>query len=342
MNYNQNLSEGSKISTFPRASQELAERLIKNAWGKKRLASSYLFFGPPGTGKLSLARNIAKTVNCQAGSFVPCLVCSSCVKIENNNHPDVHYIQKQNSSFIKIEQIYQLRRAINLHPFEGKYKVFIILNVEDLTPEAANALLKILEEPPGDCLIILTTTDLRRIFSTIISRCQKIRFNPLPRREAEIILNRDYHLDKDFSHFLAFVFEGRLGDALKFKDRNILKEKNQIIRYFIPGLFNAPPFAARTPSKMGDGFDVKDKEKLVWIIRILISCIRDIYLLKAGVGNEELINTDFRDGLFSLAGKFSFADLDRMLVELSNSLEGIRRNINPRLLVDNLQLLWSK
>ena len=142
MDYKQNLSKSNKLSTFPEASLELAESLIKSIWEKNRLASSHLFFGPPRTGKLSLARNIAKTVNCQAGSFPPCLVCSSCVKIENNNHPDVHYIQKQNSSFIKIEQIHQLRREINFSPFEGKYKVFIILNAEDLTPEAANALLK--------------------------------------------------------------------------------------------------------------------------------------------------------------------------------------------------------
>ena len=296
MPYNQSFEQG------------LAERLIENAWKNKRLASSYLFFGPAGTGRLFLARRIAKTVNCEAGSFPPCLVCSSCRKIERNNHPDIHYLEKKDSSFIKIEQIQQIQREIFLHPFEAKFKVFIILNAEDLTPEASNCLLKILEEPPADSLIILIASHLGRIFSTIISRCQKIRFHSKDPRQAEIILNRDYHLDKGLSHFLAFAFEGRLGEALKFKDRNILSEKNQIIRQFIPHLFNAPSHAARLSSKERDKFDPKDKEQLYWIIKILISCVRDVYLLKVGVDKGELINHDLKDQLFTLSERFSFAD----------------------------------
>ena len=309
----------------------LAERLIKNAWDNKRMSSSYLFFGPSGTGRLSLARSLAKTVNCQANSFPPCLVCYSCIKIEKDNHPDVHYLGKEESSFIKIEQIHQMQRDIFLRPFEGRCKVFIILNAEVLTSEAANCLLKILEEPPADSLIVLIASDLRRIFPTIISRCQKIRFNPKDRHDAEIILNHDYHLDKGLSHFLAFVFEGKLGEALRFKDGDILSEKNQIIKYFVT-----------SPNSMFNRFDSKDKERLSFILRILTSCVRDVYLLKAGIDKDQLINQDLRDQLFSLTKKFSFADLDRMLLELSNSLENIQQNINPRLLVDNLRLLWRK
>jgi len=311
--------------------QELAERIIKNAWESRRLASSYLFFGPTGTGRLFLAHSLAKTVNCEARSFPPCLICPSCIKIENNNHPDVHYFQKENSSFIKIEQIHQMQREIYLHPFEAEFKVFIILNAEDLTDEAANCLLKVLEEPPGASLIILIASDLRRIFPTIISRCQKIRFNSKDRGEAEIILNRDYHMDRGLSHFLAFAFEGRLGEALKFKDRNILSEKNQIIRDFII-----------SPNLLFNKFDSKDKEKLNWILKILVSCIRDIYLLKIGADKNELINQDIKDQLSTLAEKFNFADLDRMLLQLCNSKEFLRQNINPRLLVDNLRMLWRR
>ncbi len=319
------------MSCNQKSSQELAEGLIKNAWENKRLASAYLFFGPEGTGRFFLARSLAKTVNCQAGSFPPCSICPSCQKIENNNHPDVHYIKKEDSSFIKIEQIHQLQREISLHPFEGRRKVFIILDAQDLTPEAENCLLKILEEPPGDSLIILIASDLSRIFPTIISRCQKIRFYPKDPREAEIILNRDYHLDKALSHFLAFAFEGRLGEALRFKDRDILTEKNQIIRHFITG-----------SNLLFKKFDSRDKEKLSWILKILISCVRDIYLLKIGADRVELINRDIAEQLSALTEKFSFTDLDRILLQLCDSKEFIQQNINPRLLIDNLRLLWRR
>jgi DNA polymerase-3 subunit delta' len=313
------------------SSQELAERLIKNAWENKRLASAYLFFGPPGTGRFFLARSLAKTVNCQADSFPPCSICSSCIKIESNIHPDVHIVQKENSAFIKIEQIHQMQREINLSPFEGRCKVFIILDAQDLTPEAENCLLKILEEPPADSLIILIASDLARIFPTIISRCQKVRFNPKDPRETEIILNRDYHLDKALSHFLAFCFEGRLGEALRFKDRNILSEKNQIISHFIT-----------SPNLLFNKFDSRDKEKLDWILKILISCVRDIYLLKIGADRVELINQDIAEQLSALTKKFSFTDLDQILVQLCDSKEFIQQNINPRLLIDNLRLLWKR
>ncbi|MGD9015638.1 MAG: DNA polymerase III subunit delta' [Candidatus Omnitrophota bacterium] len=311
--------------------QQLADILIKNAWESGRLACAYLFFGPPGTGRLFLARSLAKTVNCQAGTFPPCMACSACIRIENNNYPDVHYLGKENSNFIKIEQIHQMQKEINLSPFEGKYKVFIMLNTEDLTSEAANCLLKILEEPPKDSLIILIASDLRRIFPTIISRCQRIKFNPKDPHQVEAILNQDYHLDKEVSHFLAFCFEGRLGEALSFKGNDILSEKNQIIRQFIinPGL---------SPDRL----DYKDKENINWVLKILIGCLRDIYLLKIGLEGVGLINQDIRNELYALTKKFSFSDLDRILRELCAGLENIRQNINPRLLVDNLQLLWRK
>ncbi len=325
MAFNQNLPDS---QTFP---HRLAEGLIKSAWENKRLASCYLFFGPAGTGRLSLARSLAKATNCEAGSFPPCLVCTSCRKIENNNHPDIHYIEKEGSSFIKIEQIQLMQRQIYLRSFEGKCKVFIILNAEDLTEEASNCLLKIIEEPPANSLIILIASDLRRMLPTIVSRCQKIRFFPLDRSSAESVLNRVYHLDENLSHWLAFALEGRLGEALRLKDSGILNEKNQIIRYF-----------TRASNSMANKYVSVDRDKLSWILKILISCIRDLYLLKIGAGEAELINRDARNELLGLSRRYTFDDLDWMLQQLCDWLYNLRQNINPRLLVDNLRLLWIK
>lgn len=332
MAYNRNLPVGREGSVGSWTSgASFAEELIKSAWENRRLASCYLFLGPTGTGRLFMARRLAKAVNCEARSFPPCLACSSCQKIENNNYPDVHYIQKEDSNFIKIEQIHQMRSSISLRPFEGKCKVFIILNAEDLTEEASNCLLKIIEEPPANSLLILIASDLRRILATIISRCQKIRFFPLGRQEAETVLNRDYHLEQSLSHWLAFAFEGRLGEALRLKDNELLNEKNQIIRYFIRG-------SGLAESLYGS----IDRDKLSWILKILISCVRDLYLLKIGTDDRELINQDARDELFNLSQKFSFADLDCMLQQLCDWLYNVKQNINPRLLIDNLRSLWKK
>ena len=305
--------------------------LIKNAWENKKLASCYLFFGPAGTGRLALARSLAKSVNCEAGSFPPCLACASCRKVESGNHPDVHYIEKESSSFIKIEQIQLMQRQIFLRSFEGGRKVFIILNAEDLTEEASNCLLKIIEEPPANSLIILIASDLRRMLPTIVSRCQKIRFFSLDRRKAEAVLNRDYHLDEGLSHWLAFALEGRLGEALKLKDRGVLNEKNQVIRYFTRGSDSAT-----------DKYVSVDRDKLSWILKILIGCARDLYLLKIGTGETGLINRDVTNDLLNLSHRYTFEDLDCILGQLCEWHYNVRQNINPRLLVDNLRLLWKK
>ncbi|MFH1678630.1 MAG: DNA polymerase III subunit delta' [Candidatus Omnitrophota bacterium] len=329
--------------------QGVAQEAIRNVWEKKRLASSYLFFGPEGTGRAYLARSLAKTVNCDAGSFPPCLDCPSCRKVEHYNHPDVHYVEKQNSDFIKIEQIHQMQREIYLRPYEGKCKAFIIFNAEGLTEESSNCLLKIIEEPPENSLIILIASDLRRIIPTIISRCHKIRFFALGRREAEDILTRNYNLGGELSHYLAFAYEGKLGEALKFKDSGILNEKNEIIRHFIkaPGLmFDKSRASPKSDipweyTKLRDKYDSMDREKLNWILKALIGCIRDIYLLKIGINDNELINRDIKDELRRLAKDFSFSDLNIILKRLCDWLGNVRQNINPKLLVDNLRLVCT-
>ena len=309
-------------------SYKLAERMISNAWQKQKLASCYLFFGPEGTGRMHFARSLAMAVNCQNQTFPPCGQCSSCRKIDSNNHPDVHYIRKLEFSFIKIEQIHQMHRDICLRPFEGKCKAFIITNTEDLTAEASNSLLKIIEEPPGDSLIILIASDPSRVFPTITSRCQKIRFFALDRVQAKNILQQEYNLDERLSHYLAFAFEGHLGEALKFRDSNIMEEKNSILNHFIG-----------SPGSLSDDCDFKDKEKMKWVLKVLSSCVRDIYLLKVGVQKQELVNQDISRDLLPLAQNLSFGQLYDVLQKICDYSDNLRQNINPRLLVDNLEML---
>lgn len=312
-------------------SQEAPERLIKRIWESARLASSYLFFGPAGTGRLFLARRLAQAVNCSAQSFPPCGECIACRKIENNSHPDVHYTNKTDSRFIRIEQIHQLQREISLLPLEGKGKVFIISEAEDLTEEASNCLLKIIEEPPEGSLLILIASDLRRIIPTIASRCAKIKFNALDRHKAEALLQSDFRLNQSLSHWLAFALEGRLGQALSFNQGDVLGQKNKIIRCLINGA-----------QRMPDQYAEMDRDELSWALKVLIGCIRDIYLLKSAVNPQELINLDLKDELALLARRFSFNELERMLKQLSDWLNNVRQNVNPKLLVDNLPLLWKK
>ena len=152
---------------------ERFKALIENS----RLAHAYLFVGPACVGKRETAEAIAKLVNCAASNNETfCDSCPSCIKINNLQHPDVYLIDAEASGSIKIDEIRSIIKRVSLKPFEGKRKVFIIVNAENLTSQAANALLKTLEEPPNNSLIILTTCFPQRNLDTIKSRCHIINF----------------------------------------------------------------------------------------------------------------------------------------------------------------------
>jgi DNA polymerase-3 subunit delta' len=314
--------------------QDKVIQLLQEALRQNRLASSYLFLGPEASGKKMTAITLAKAANCLENSFDPCERCISCLKIEKNQHPDVHIITslKENnlseSEAIKIEDIRQLQKDINLRPYEGKKKIFIIDNAHNLTAEASNALLKILEEPPAKSLIILISSKPALLFKTIISRCQILRFSWLSRIELERILKKDYRLNDIEAHFLAYFCEGRLGYALRLKDTDIMHQKNMIIDEFI------------SPKTYGsEDLFIKDRQNMRRYLNILAAWFRDIYLVKIGTPHINLINLDRRNQLLRSMNRYSFGDLDVALNFISDALSYLEENINMKLVFSNLKYL---
>jgi DNA polymerase-3 subunit delta' len=252
------------------------------------------------------------------------------LKIENGQHPDVHIITGEGAQ-IKIEAIRQLQKDVSLKAYEGVFKVFIIDNAHTLSAEAANCLLKILEEPPKKSLIILITDKPNLLFKTIISRCKTLKFLPLKREALEAILKRDYKLDVQFAHFLAYFSEGRLGQALKLKDSGILAKKNNLIDKFV--LASRPDI---------DSMAAQDKEDVRFSLNLLAAWFRDIYLLKAGLPEQEVINSDRREDLTRSARGFSFLDLEAIFTNISTAISYLEKNVNTRLLLFNLRMeLWK-
>ncbi len=141
-----------------------------------RLAHAYLLVGPQDSGKTQTALSLAQLVNCESETFKPCGECTACRKIASGNHPDVHVTGNDEMDSIKIEDIRFLLSRAQLMPYEAKTKVFIIRNIELMTLEAANALLKTLEEPAANTLMILTTSVPENSLETIRSRCHEVKF----------------------------------------------------------------------------------------------------------------------------------------------------------------------
>lgn len=172
--------------------QELAKRIFRSHLETGRIFPSYLLVGPDGVGKRRLALEMAKALNCEAAR--PCDACQSCRQIAKGVHPDVHLVVPGGASDqVKIEQIRQLLSRVSLRPYSATMQVVIIDGVERLTDEAANSLLKALEEPPSQSRFLLLTAHLAQCLLTIVSRCQVIRCQPLRAEWVKRILIEGRH-----------------------------------------------------------------------------------------------------------------------------------------------------
>ncbi|GAB7387238.1 DNA polymerase III subunit delta' [Bacillaceae bacterium] len=162
--------------------QQRVVRILRQAILTDRVSHAYLFIGPKGVGKKAIAVHMAKALLCERGDGDSCESCANCRRIEHGNHPDVHLVAPEGAS-IKIAQVRWLQKEFAFRAVEGRRKIYIVEQADAMTPEAANSLLKFIEEPNPDVVALLLTDKLHAILPTILSRCQQVTFAPLPPEE---------------------------------------------------------------------------------------------------------------------------------------------------------------
>lgn len=205
---------------------EKVKKLLSQAIESNNVVHSYLFIGNAGIGKTLFAKEFAKMILCQQNDCKnhPCKECKSCIQFESENHPDFLQIEPEDGKSIKIEQIRFLQEKIAEKPVISNKKVYVISNSELMTQEAANGLLKTLEEPPEYAVIILTTENESKLLTTIKSRCMKIHFIPIPEND---ILNylKQNNLNTEITDNMLKQCKGSIGMALKIEE-----EKEQYLQ----------------------------------------------------------------------------------------------------------------
>lgn len=211
------------------AGQQPIVKTLENALKTNKIAHAYLFCGPRGTGKTTMARLLAKALNCSEGVGHQCNHCSNCLEIDEGIHPDVIEIDAASNN--GIDQVRDLIEKVNYLPIKGKYKVYIIDEVHNMSDNAFNALLKTLEEPPSHVIFVLATTEPHNILPTIVSRCQRYDFTKVAEEDiyaklCEILEKENVIYEKEAVKAITTLADGGLRDALSMLDQ-ILAYSNQ-------------------------------------------------------------------------------------------------------------------
>ena len=323
--------------------QNRPKQILEKALRSGRIPNSYLFYGQESVGKKFTAIEVCKALNCETLSPVDsCDKCSPCLKIEKGIHPDLFILEPKKSSptareaILNINEVRELQKKLAYLPYEGNTKVAIINNAERMTPAAANSFLKTLEEPPTKTLIILIASNPHQLLPTVVSRCQGIRFYPLPNEAIKKIICR--HLETETGESQPEEIELRsrrsMGQVAHALEEDLLKtsqDREELIR-----LISIVSFKRMDQVFLWTKAKAKQAERIQLILDELTRILRDTALIKIDPEARGVINKDLTEQLKILALQKTMPALLAMCEIVQNTKVAIKSNANSQLALENM------
>ena len=317
------------------AVQPVAMKMIQNSLVKDRVAHAYLFEGERGTGKRDAGYLLVKSLFCEQplDDYIPCGECINCKRITNGNHPDVHIIEPDGLS-IKKGQIQELQAEFNKTGVESRQKLYMITHADKMTVNAANSLLKFLEEPHAGTIAILLTEQAHRMLPTILSRCQLISFKPLP----PVVLKENLQKEGVHPHaapLLASV-TNNFQEALELNNEEWFAQARKIVLKLYEGLKKSP---LQAMVGLQDGWfeHFKEKPQLERGLELLLLIYKDLLYIQIDMG-EQLVYPDLRNMLETDALHTSTRRLSEQMTAILEAKRKLNSNMNPQLLIEQLVL----
>ena len=326
--------------------QARAIGFLQRALMTGRVAHAYLFNGPSGVGKRAAALAFAQALNCDmkqrsadscqlTATEDGCGVCRACRNIANGVHPDVQVIEPD-GAIMKIEQIRTLEADAALVPYEARWKVFILDGAERMNEQAANALLKTLEEPAGDTVFILLTGTVSALPPTIASRCQTVTFVPLPDGQIEVLL-REQGMEASRARLIASLSRGSIERAFSSEVASLPATRDLLLEAVGRGVREGPAALIELAEKLS-----KDREKLQQQLEILSAWLRDLMVAKASGRTDWLVNDDRGEAVAGLAKEVPMDAILDGLRAVHATMDNLARNANPRLSTEDLLLRFRE
>jgi DNA polymerase-3 subunit delta' len=312
---------------------ELLRRAIQN----DKMAHSYLFVGNEGIGKKQVALEFAKALNCSEGGVArgdACDHCLSCRKVADHLHPDVLVLEPEGQT-IKVDQIREMQKELAYRPYEGRRRVCIVTAADRMAPNMSNSLLKTLEEPPLHTVIILLANNSKRLLPTILSRCQPIRFNPLPVSLVSKWLMEEKGFEEKEARLLASLSEGSPGKALEIEaeTREIPREA------LLKGLLGLNWLSIEKMEGWSESFP-SGREDVLLILEMAKTLLRDLVIVKTAKNSKELIHSDLSDAIEKTAMHLTLPSLINRMEILHQTALAIRANANTKLALEAMMLSW--
>lgn len=348
--------------------KEVVQRAIRNG----RMAHAYLLHGPEGSGKEAIALALAQTFLCerrgqtdsgdlfaapQPGDWA-CGQCSSCKRVAELTHPDVHIIFPRAASAgegeisevlrslatqplnrmrpwenasILIDDVRELKRTFSTSSYEGRGSVALLFEAQRLKAESANALLKLLEEPPAEKYFVLTANSLESLLPTIISRCQPIAVSAPHADELVELLQTQHKLAPERARFVASIANGNLRYALELLDDDLESRRKLAVEYLRMAFkFNKPVEQVEFLNQL---VAENDRRGLQQLLQFCLSWLRDAYVLRGSGAEQQIFNTDFHAALLELNKNLPQFDFDRVLEEIEYAITCLERYVQPWLVL---------
>jgi DNA polymerase-3 subunit delta' len=329
---------------------EWAAKLLATHIARHETRHAYLFTGPPGVGRRSLALRFAQALNCvnPPAPGLLCGACRPCLQIEKMQQSDLSVIQavddegipKEGGS-LKIDQIRDLQRGLSLSPYESKLRIALLLRFEEANANAQNAFLKTLEEPPEKAILLVTASASENLLPTISSRCEVLRLRPLPVAELEEALQSRWNLEPGEARRLAHISGGRPGYALRLHHSPAELERRQEWLEDLQRLMgeNRRQRFGYVDQEFKESKD--NREKLRQALPVWLSYWRDVLLTACG-SNAPLTNLDQAEGIGYLAQRMDAGVVRQRVSDLEQAVGKLDANANTRLLAEVILLDWPR
>jgi DNA polymerase-3 subunit delta' len=310
-----------------------AKSLLREAVSNNKVGHAYLFRGPDGVGKKRAAVTFGAFLNCENRGDDACGRCASCRKYIGGSHPDFIHIAPDGAA-IKIGQVRELKHQLAFPPLEATTRVILLEDIHTMRREAANSLLKTLEEPAPNNLLILTADQSGTILPTIISRCQVIPFGPLDHEEMAMVLMREHDLEESRALALASVAEGSLGRAKLLMEEKLLAFRQEVVEELLLKQNNQAEITSRVYRFSERGAALK--ENIYEFLALLRLWYRDLVLAAAGVPESSVANKDLASCLPAALKRWDPVQLHRRLHLLDRAERQLSHNCSRSLVLEAL------